>query len=183
MQDKKLEEISNVFTGARLSRFNTTNNKSQPVIKIHPNNQLDYKNEKISDNLDNKFYTKKGDILIRIMPPYTSMKIDQEGLIIPMSFVVIRPKPEYDSNYIYYILKNEILPKSQNILSEGSTLQTIRTKYLKKLKIPVIEKEKQIKIGELLDLINKKKNLYKQIVEIDEKMERTILKDYIERRI
>ena len=72
-----------------------------------------------------------------------------------------------------------MLPKYQNILNEGSALQIIKTIYLKELKIPVIDQEKQIKLGELLDLINIKKDLHEKLSEIDEKMIKAILNNYM----
>ena len=183
MQHKKLKEIADVFTGARLGRFSKkTSNalQEQTVIKkIYSNNNIEYETKEISIELDNKFYTRQGDILIQLAGENTIVKIDQEGLIVSMFYCVIRAKQGYDSNYIYHVLKNEILPKYQNILNEGSALQTIKTIYLKELKIPVIDQEKQIKLGELLYLINIKKDLHEKLSEIDEKMINAILNNYM----
>lgn len=180
MEKMKLDEIADVFTGARVERFNLNNTKNQPVIrKIYPNNQIDYNYEKISIELNDKFYTRKGDILIQLREPNIIIRVNQEGLIVPMNFGVIRTKSGYDSNYIYHILKNDIIPKNQKILVEGSILQTIRTNYLKELKIPIFGNKKQENIGNLLDLFDKKKELYEKSTKKNDKLKNAILKNII----
>ncbi len=181
MKQVKLDKIAEVFTGARLERFNSNSTQIQPVIrKIYTNNQIDYEDEKISIKLNDKFYTQKGDILIQLREPNIIIKANQEGLIVPMNFGVIRIKEGYDSNYIYHVLKNDVIPKNLKILIEGSILQTIRTNYLKELKIPILDNnEKQKDIGNLLNLIDKKSELHEKLTKTNDKLKNAILKNCI----
>lgn len=177
---EKLEKVADIFTGARLSRYNEHNTKKQSVIKkIYPNNQVDYEDEEISINLDNKYYSCKGDILVQLAKPNTITIVNEDGLIIPMFYSVIRVKEGYDSSYIYNVLKYDVFPKYQNILIEGSALQIIRINSLKELKIPIVPDEYQSKIGGLLNLVDKKRDLYEKLIETDERVKKAILNNYV----
>lgn len=180
MEYKKLSEIAVILNGARLSRFNEINTKKQPVIKkLYSNNLFDYDLEDISEDLDQKFYTQKNDILINLAKPHTIIKIDKEGYIVPMSYIIVRVKPDYDEDYIYQILKNEIIPKKINLLTEGSILKTIRLVYLKEIKIPMIEIEKQIKLSKLLMLVEKRKSLSQKSIELTNEFEKSVLNEFL----
>lgn len=177
---KKLGEIATVLNGARLERFNKENVENQDVLKINSNGEMEIVNESISRDLNNKFYTKKGDIILQTMVPNNLLKIEQDNVIVSMNYVIIRPHEEYYSNYICYLLKYHILNKEIAKLREGSTLKTIRVNYLKDIKIPIVEYEKQEKIGNLLNALEKRKKLYNQLIESTENLEKSILNELME---
>lgn len=176
---KTLDEIADVFSGARISRFNKRNAELKPVFlrssALTPGDQLRYSLEQISDELNEKYYSKKEDILILLANPESIIKVDIEGVIIPMDFAVIRVKKEYNSHFIYHLLKNKIISRELPRLVEGSVLQVIKTTYLKEIKIPIVKKEKQDKCANLLKLIDKRIKLNKKFIELNETIEKSIL--------
>lgn len=180
MKCKKLSDVSIILNGTRLDRFNTCNTKKQLVIKkIYPNNKWDHELKEISEDLDLKFYTKINDILINITKPYTVIKVNKEGYIIPMNYIIVRVKSDYDVDYIYQILKNRILSKKFNHFIEGSVLKTIKLGYLKEINIPIIDSKKQKKIIKLLDLFEKRGNLLQKSIELTKALEKGIFDNFL----
>lgn len=181
MEYKKLSEVADILTGARISRFNTLNTKKQAVIKkIYSNNEFDYELEEISEDLDQKFYTKRNDILISLTNPHTVIKVNKEGYIVPMTYIIVRVKSDYDAEYIYQILKNEIIPKKINRLIEGSILKTIRVIYLKEINIPIIDFEKQKKMVKLLSLFEKRRKLCQRSIELTKELEKGVFDKFLD---
>lgn len=176
---KTLDEIAEVFTGARVSRFNKENAELKPVFlrpsALSHENKLNYSLDRISNELNKKYYSKKEDILILLANPESIIKVDTEGIIIPMDFAVIRVKREYNPQFIYHLLKNKIITREIPRLVEGSVLRVIKTHNLKEIKIPIVEKEKQDKCANLLKLIDKRIKLNKELIKLDENIEKVIL--------
>lgn len=182
--EKRLDEIADIFTGIRTSRFNKENTNLKPVFSrtkiLNQENSLNYSLEPISDEINEKYYSKKYDILILLSNPEYIFQIETEEVIIPMEFAVIRVKKEYNPIFIYHLLKYKIISREIRRLVEGSVLKIIKTSYLREIKIPVVEKEKQEKCGNLLEVIDRRINLNKQKIEMDELIVKDILNKILE---
>lgn len=176
----QLSEIAYVFTGARLPRYKENTKKQEVIIKIYSSDKLECDMENVSKDLDEKFYTKKGDILIRTAQPNTISLVEEEGKIIPMYYLVVRTKKEFNSYYVYHFLKNVIIPSKLRILTEGTVLKTIRVHTLRNIKIPIPKREEQDKIGELLNLIDKKIDLKNKEIDVEKEIQKSVLSKIVE---
>lgn len=161
MFEKKLEEIAEIFSGVQISRFMDEDSQKYPLIKnkFKKDYILDYSMENISSDINKKYFSKKGDIIISLSQPNTVSLLNEEGFIIPMYFAIIRLKEEYDSSFIYHVLESEIFHKKIHTFLEGGALKIIKLSDLKKIRINIPEIEKQKQYAEFLDLIDKKNRL------------------------
>lgn len=180
MQYKKLKEIAEIQNGVRIERY-TENKTKQKIIKRtnkHNTPQIEYQN--ISQNINKKYHSQKNDIILQTTPPNTILKLDEKNIIIPMTHIIIRTKENHDPNYIFYLLKNKLIQKNKEIITEGSSLKIIKSNYLGEIKIPILPLKKQKKYGKILDLINKKTNLTTKTIELEKKIEKGILTKIME---
>ena len=174
--------MADIFTGLRLNRFYDEDSTYKKVIKKTSSENIfdfEYEFEKISDDINQKFISKKNDLIISLLNPGSVTKLEKEGFIIPMQFAVIRLYDGYDSNFIIGLLKSELFDKELNKLVEGSGLKIIKANYLKEISLPVPDYEKQEKIGELLNLIEKKIVYNNQINELERKAQKAIINEVI----
>ena len=113
MTEVKLKDIAEIFSGVHIFRFMDETADLKPVLKnkLDENNNLEFDYENISDKIDLKYYSKKGDILISLSEPNTVYKLNHEGFIITMYFVIIRLKDNYDSSFIFHILESNSFHK------------------------------------------------------------------------
>ena len=173
----KLEDIGDVFSGVQITRYVDINSNEYPVIKnkFKKENILDYSMENISENINEKYFSKKGDIIISLSQPYTISLLHQEGFIIPMYFAILRVNKKYDSSYIYHYLRSEIFHKKIHTLSEGGNLKIIKIEYLKNIEIETVDLEIQKKYGKFLNLIDKKSKLLDNKKQINEKLKEFVI--------
>lgn len=92
-----------------------------------------------------------------------------------MQFAIIRLHDNYDADFIINLLKSELFKKELNKLVEGSGLKIIKSTYLKEVKLPLPNFEKQVKTGELLQLIEKKIILNSKKIELEKQLKQAIL--------
>lgn len=178
IQTKKLSEISEIHTGVRLNRLKEKNTSLKKVIKkISSENILEYEYsiESVPNSINEKFISQKNDIIISLLDPGSVCKLEKEGLIIPMQFAIIRLDENYNADFIINLLKSNLFKKELNKLVEGSGLKIIKSTYLKEVKLPLPDYEKQEKIGELLKLIEKRIILNSKTIELEKQAKEAIL--------
>jgi len=178
IQTKKLSEISEIHTGVRLNRLKEKNTSLKKVIKkISSENILEYEYsiESVPNSINEKFISQKNDIIISLLDPGSVCKLEKEGLIIPMQFAIIRLNENYNADFIINLLKSNLFKKELNKLVEGSGLKIIKSTYLKEVKLPLPDYEKQEKIGELLKLIEKRIILNSKTIELEKQAKDAIL--------
>ena len=161
MTFKKLDDIAEIFSGVQISRFIDESSDKFPLIKNKFVNDyvLDYSLEHISKDINEKYFSKREDIIISLSQPNTVSLLKKEGYIIPMYFAIIRLKEGYNPDYVYHFLDSIVFHKKLHILLEGGALKIIKVADLKNIEIYIPELEKQEEYGEFLDLIDKKNRL------------------------
>jgi restriction endonuclease S subunit len=90
------------------------------------------------EKLEQKYLTNKGDIIVRLTAPYTAICINdnQEGLVIPSNFAIIRLKEQtYLSEFVALFLNSEIIEKKFFKSSISTTIPLIKTKHLREIDI------------------------------------------------
>ena len=182
MNVKKLEEIAEIYSGVQISRFIDRESEKMPVIKnkFIDETILDYSFEHVSNDINDKYLSKKGDIIISLSQPNTVSLLNKEGYIIPMYFAIIRLKKGYDSYFIYHILQSDLFHKKLYKLLEGGSLKVIKVNDLKNIKISIPIFDKQKKYGELLNLIDAKNLLLEDKKNCNKKLKEYFIKTQIE---
>lgn len=181
---KSLNEIAEIFTGLRISRYTdeSNNGKNVKVFKgklsdIH-NKDPEIEKMVLSEDIDKKFYSQKQDILLQVVGSSKTIKIvEQEGIIIPMNFIIIRVHEEYNPVFVFHLLNSVSFINILNRLSEGSSLQFVRIPDLRQIKLQIPDKKTQNEYGNLLELVDIKKNLEIKKIEISKQLETAIIMD------
>ncbi|MEL7654555.1 MAG: restriction endonuclease subunit S [Bacillota bacterium] len=121
-----------------------------------------------AEEIDEKYITQEGDVIVRLSSPYTSVTIDKQsvGLLIPSLFVVIRRKnrkilPEYISVY----LNSECMKKTYAKETSGSAIQIIKTSAFKEFELNIPDLRTQEKVVALNQLMLKEKKLLRELIE------------------
>lgn len=119
------------------------------------------------DTLDSRYFTREGDILIRLSEPYTAVYISSEysGLLIPSYFAIIKVKdhsilPQYlawylNTNYVKFELE-----RSQF----GTRIPSTNQNAIKNIPIEVTPISKQKLLVELYQLHQREKLLNKKLM-------------------
>ncbi|MBR3212970.1 MAG: restriction endonuclease subunit S [Methanosphaera sp.] len=169
MTYKKLEEIAEIFTGIRTSRYeNIVDGKKTKIFLTKlKNNKLEYEEIKMG-KINQKYYSQKNDIIMHLSNTTSIKLLHQPGILIPLSYAIIRVNNEYNPEYIYQILKTTNFKYLINRISEGSSIQFVKINDLKNIKIKIIETQKQEKYAKIMALLNKRAILNKRKQEIEE---------------
>jgi len=124
------------------------------------------------EQLEKKYLTNKGDIIVRLTTPYTAICINdkEEGLVIPSNFAIIRLKEQtYIPEFVALFLNSEIIEKKFFKSSISTTIPLIKTKHLREIDISDIPLTTQKKIVELNQLQVKEKMLLSCLMKEKEK--------------
>ena len=177
-----LSEIADIMSGLRIDRYMKKNTKMQKVYRISSPKSvgdslaIDY--IEISSNIDDKYYSKRDDILLSMTRPTYIFKVKEEGVIIHSNFVILRVKEEYDPSYVYHSLKSEF-NHIMHILGEGSVLGFVRVSNLREINLNLPDLETQKKYGKLWDLLDEKIRLNEKKLLLENNLKRGIIKEEI----
>lgn len=120
------------------------------------------------EELDDQYFTKEGDILVRLNKPFTSIYIDgsNEGIIIPSYFIKIRIEDEnFKPEYISWFLNSEKVKRIFLSIQSGTLVPSINQKIVREIDIPIKTIEKQREILELYNLYIKELELMEKLIE------------------
>lgn len=184
----KIKMIGNMRTGLVLSRKkhqdNSKNTQKYPLLTLKSFNVDGYIVAEDLDvfysdeNLNDSYFTKTGDIVIRLSEPNTSVCIKEafSGYLVPSSFVIIKPQtskilPEYLAWYLNSQFGKKQIKRSQI----GSAISIITTGCLENIIIKEIDILKQQKIIEMNDLLIREKSLLTKLAEKKELYYKTLM--------
>lgn len=171
---KKLDEIAEIYNGVRERRYENDNTESQKIFQLErPSSQLSVSRMELSTNINKKFYSKKGDILVNLSFPHDIFLITEENVLIPSKFAVIRLNDGYDSNYLYQIMNSNKRIFSR--LSKGSVLSFLKISEFKSIKLDLPDFEEQKRVGEILRLVDKKIEKQREIIKNEVNFKNSIL--------
>ena len=181
-KNKKLGDIASIYTGVRLSREKDGITKPMPVLKRTSeeySSKLEYEMEDISVDINPKYISEKDDILILLSGSNNICKIDEEGFVIPMYYAIVKVHYGYDPDFIFHVLKSEVIPRELNRLVEGTTLKILKSRDLKEMELPIPDYETQREYGELFKLMDQRIALKKEAILIEEEIQKSILDDLL----
>jgi restriction endonuclease S subunit len=130
------------------------------------------------DEIDPKYLTREGDIIIRLSSPNTAITIDKqhENVLVPSLFVLIRITEQgILPEYVILYLNSDKMRKNYIKESSGSTIQTIKTSAFKDFIIQLPEIDLQKKSIELSLLMKKEKRLLVALMEQNEKRNNSLI--------
>lgn len=187
----KLENIVDIYSGVNINRYTNENYVKGKTLKKQKVFTQEAKKESkingireinIAENLDLKYYTKKGDIIFKLALPNNATKIENEefmDVIVPSRFAILRNKGGIDLSYLVNYLNSDIVNEELIKFNEGGKLPIVKLKDLKNLSILLPPLETQKKYGKLLDLINNNIQLYEKAIESEKKIKEGILNELV----
>lgn len=191
-QNVKINEVGSITTGlvikrkeAELSLDTAKSYKMLTLKSFEADGQLNTKELDVfqsTEKLDDKYLTRKGDVIIRLSHPHTAIAIgkEQEGYLIPSLFVVIRLDVDYlDPEYLSIYLNSENMRRFYAKRAVGSAIQIIKTSMLKEIIVSFPEMKKQKEIVEFNRLIIREKALLSSLIEEKTKYNKEIISSLI----
>ena len=169
----KLRHIANINIGITYPRIQekTTsdslfNYKLLTLKSFNDNNIIDenfVENFKTNKKINEKYFTKEGDLLIKLNSPINLIYIkkEYENLLVPIHFAIIRCNSNKISNkFLYTFLKNFHFQK----LLLGGTIAFLHISTLNNIDVPNFSIEKQKKIEKIYELMEKQNIFYKNLI-------------------
>lgn len=126
---------------------------------------------KLDKEVKDKFYTKKGDVIMKLSTPYDSCFIDREedeGLIVPSFSLIIRGlKSDYDSYFIMAFLSSRYAWNQIERLRSGRTITILSNESVAELDIPEFKKLERERISERYKNYLEFKRMSSEIIELE----------------
>jgi restriction endonuclease S subunit len=179
MQKVKLKDIAEIFSGLSYRRYLSDEGMSFEVVvqrSIKKDGELsDFEEMKLQSDIKGRFFTRRGDVLMKMAYPYDVVCVDKEGLVVSDRIAIIRLKRGFDSHFIAHMLTNAHIRKQLHESGSSQKLPHTSLKEIKELELIVPDIDTQMRFGELLDTINQKIQEDLKIVEYDRKLKEGIL--------
>lgn len=181
MKTAYLSEISEIISGLSYRRYLDDDGIKFNVVvqrSIKSDGRLsDFETLKLNSDIKGRFFTRKGDVLMKMTYPYDVVATDIEGLVVSDRIAIIRPYDGYDADFIAHMLTNSHIKKQLHELGSSQKLPHTSLKEIKKLRLAVPDFETQMIFGELLNTINQKIEEDLKVVEYDRKLKDGILNE------
>ena len=126
---------------------------------------------KLDKEVKDKFYTKKGDVIMKLSTPYDICFIDREedeGLIVPSLSLIIRGlKSDYDPYFIMAFLSSRYAWNQIERLRSGRTITILSNESVAELDIPEFKKLERERISERYKNYLEFKRMSSEIIELE----------------
>lgn len=180
MRKVKLKDIAEVFSGLSYRRYLDDDGiKCNVVVQrsIQSDGQLsDFEELKLKENIKERFFSKPGDVLMKMPYPFDVVKVNTSGLVISDRIAIIRLKNEYgDPSFIAHLLTNAHVKKQLHELGSTERISHVSIKEIKELELNLPDVKTQYEYGILLDTINEKIVQDKNVIEYDRRLKEGIL--------
>ena len=126
---------------------------------------------KLDKEVKDKFYTKKGDVIMKLSTPYDSCFIDREedeGLIVPSFSLIIRGlKSDYDPYFIMAFLSSKYAWNQLERLGRGRTITILSNESVASLVVPEFKQLERERISERYKNYLEFKRMSSEIIELE----------------
>ncbi|MBQ6511105.1 restriction endonuclease subunit S [Methanobrevibacter sp.] len=178
MDKVKLKDIADVSSGLSYRRYVDDESQSYKVIV-----QRSIKKDGILDDFEDirlkqpkpHYFTRTGDILMKMPYPYDVVCVSQENLVVSDRIAIIRLKKGHNPEFIAHLLTNAHVKKQLYELGSTEKIPHTSIKEIKELELIVPDYEAQVKYGKLLDTINEKIAEDLRLVDYDRNLKEGIL--------
>ncbi len=183
------DAFKEVFTGLNMSN-SVNNEKNTDEAYFIQKDSIQYTNiiekklvkKKITTDVKDKYFMKDRDIIISLKKPYkvgTYRFNGHKPIIIPNNFVILRGinRDLYSFIFVANYLEKIGIDKyiKENNLSNSDLTRT----DINFIELPNISKEEQMRISELMNLINDRSAIYSTILENDDEIIKYALKEVV----
>ena len=137
---------------------------------------------KAFEEIESKYITSKGDIVVRLSMPFTSITIDEEseGILIPSLFVAIRVNcNDILPSYLSLYLNSNKMKKQYIREARGSAIQILKTSAFKEFEIMIPDMSIQEQAVTLNELMMREKRLLQLLIKENNKRNQIILEKMI----
>ena len=186
IKEVKLEDIATVITGLPLQRYvGKEDSIKQKVIQTMPffgiEEKFETKDEEISADIKERFYSQEHDILYKVQQPSFAKEITTEvGAIISNNYNIIRVDHSIvNSTFLTYYLNDPRVDYEIQRTIDSTRIMKVSTRILKDLKILLPDKEEQDKQANLIRKINERIEVKKKSIECDERLINSLYDDII----
>ena len=181
MQKKILNDMAEIISGLSYRRYLDENGEKFKLIvqrSIRGDGELsDFEEVTLQDNIKDRYFTQKNDVLMKMTYPYDVVCVKEENLIISDRIAIIRLKEGYDPEFIAHLLTNAHVKKQLHELGGSGKIPHTSLKEIKQLQLNLPDFNTQIKYGELLNTINDKIIADRRQVKYDRRLKEAILND------
>lgn len=178
MDKVKLKDIATVMSGMYYRRYLDDKGEEYDVIlqrSIQKDGILsDFSKFKLR-NVKEQYFTRKGDVLMKMPYPYDVVCVDVENLVVSDRIAIIRLEKGYDPNFIAHLLTNAHVKKQLHELGSTEKIPHTSLSEIKELELNIPDLKTQEKHGKLLDLINEKIVEDMNMVKYDQRLKEGIL--------
>lgn len=185
---KRLEDIADIISGVPLNRYKKDDNlKEQIVIQQRSVNknkkEIHTEKEELSTKINKRYYTKKNDIIYKLQGDTLAKLINnEEGAIVTHSFAIIRPnknKEEYNPSFITNLLNDPVVNNQIMRLTDGTVIPKVSINVLKELQLVIPPIEIQNEYSNILQLINKRIEIYQDNINKSNELKEAIFEKLI----
>lgn len=177
----KLSQIAEIISGLSYRRYLDAKGTDFEVIvqrSIKRDGELsDFDSMKLAGDIKERFFTRKGDVLMKMSYPYDVVCVKDEGLIVSDRIAIIRLDDAFNPDFIAHMLTNAHIKKQLHELGSSQKLPHTSLKEIKELELVVPDLTTQEKYGELLNTINQKITEDMKVVEYDRNLKEAILNE------
>lgn len=125
---------------------------------LKPYSQINqFNEEKLNINFDEKYFSRKGDILMKTIAPNTAVcVVDEEGYVVGDKIVIIRLHKNYDCNFIATLLNSMFVKKQLHKYMSSSSVKHVSLDNIKNLNLILPDIDQQREYSEIFTLIDEK---------------------------
>lgn len=185
---KKLNDIADIISGVPINRYKKGENlKEYEVIQqrsMNKNiNEIQFEKENLSNKINERYYTKKGDIIYKLQGDnFAKLITTEKNAIVSHSFAIIRPnekKETYDPTFIENLLNDPAVANQIIRMTDGTIIPKVSINVLKELELIIPPIEIQKEYSNLLKLINQRIEIYKENIEKDSQLKESMFEKLI----
>lgn len=180
-----LGDVAQIYMGLTFRRYIEGNSpKNEKIItyssfKAHKG-ILALQTEILSRNFDKKYYTKKGDILMKTVSPNDAVCVTAEsGCVVGDKIAIIRLKDNIDPIFLTYVLNSHYVKKQLHRLNDGR-LKNVSLNDIKRLKIKIPDENEQMKYVNILQLIDEKIKTSEEILKASRELREGLMNHILE---
>lgn len=184
---KKLGSLADVMVGQIMTRVSSKDGEGNEVKVIVPGavcqgyiNEYSLGSANLVKKLGDKFYTKPGDLVMKLTADYdvALVKEEEAGIAISSLVCVIRSK-DIEPKYLCAVLNSEKIKNELQIKAAGAIRPMIKVSDVRDLDIPVVSKEKQEKIGRTFELSGEKIQTLQEIISNERAIMNALVNNHI----
>lgn len=185
---KIVDAFEEIFTGFNMTNSIGSDNFTEDIYFINKDsiaytNIIDKRliNKTVTTDIKNKYYMQPRDIIISLKKPYkvgTYRYNSNKKIVIPNNFIILRGINRDKYSFIFvanYLEKIGI----NNYVKENKIDSELTVSDIKKIELPDIKKDEQMKISKLINAINDRSAIYSSILENDDEIIKYALKEVL----